>query len=161
MDYYSISDNGDREKILATVVSCLYAFFNEYPGVYVYATGSTPVRTRLYRIGISKHYKLIEDDFNVFGELERRLGTFSKKQTIQSIYGIFKTQRMKLLNISKIDTKRKPVVTIDESLDSCIDMVSNNKKNKQANRMLAKNNFFEKMKGKETITPPRTNSKGK
>lgn len=80
LDYYSISDNGDREKILATVVSCLFAFFNEYPGVYVYATGSTPVRTRLYRIGISKYFERMETDFNIFGELEDDWERFQKNR---------------------------------------------------------------------------------
>ena len=84
LDYYSISDNGDRDKILATVVSCLYAFFNEYPKVYVYATGSTPVRTRLYRMGMSKYYDQMEADFNVFGELDDDWERFEKNKSYKA-----------------------------------------------------------------------------
>ena len=46
----AISNNGDSEKVLATVVSALYAFFDKHPDSFVYATGSTKSRTRLYRI---------------------------------------------------------------------------------------------------------------
>ena len=52
----AISNNGDSEKVLATVVSALYAFFDKYPAAFVYATGSTKTRTRLYRMGITKYY---------------------------------------------------------------------------------------------------------
>ena len=36
-----ISNNGDSEKVLATVVASLYAFTDKYPDVWIYATGST------------------------------------------------------------------------------------------------------------------------
>lgn len=39
LDYYNISDNGDRDKILATVVSCIYAFIAEYPDAFIYTIG--------------------------------------------------------------------------------------------------------------------------
>lgn len=53
LDDMSISNNGDSEKVLATVVATLYAFFDSHPDAYVYATGSTESRTRLYQMGIS------------------------------------------------------------------------------------------------------------
>ena len=34
------TNNGDGQKVLATVVSTLYDFTNRYPNVYVFATGS-------------------------------------------------------------------------------------------------------------------------
>lgn len=37
----TISNNGDSEKILATVVALVYAFTNKNPDVWIYATGST------------------------------------------------------------------------------------------------------------------------
>jgi hypothetical protein len=55
IDYYSITYNGDRDKILATVVACLFSFFKYNPKAWVYAYGSTAARTSLYRIGISNH----------------------------------------------------------------------------------------------------------
>ena len=43
-----VTDNGDTEKVLATVVSAIYAFADYYPDSWIYATGSTVSRTRLY-----------------------------------------------------------------------------------------------------------------
>lgn len=69
---------------MATVVSCLYAFFNEYPNAYVYATGSTPIRTRLYRMGMVKYFEQMEADFNVFGELEDDWERFEKNKSYKA-----------------------------------------------------------------------------
>jgi hypothetical protein len=65
----AISNNGDSEKVLLTVASALYAFFDKHPDVFVYATGSTAARTRLYRMGITKFYKEIIADFQLFGQI--------------------------------------------------------------------------------------------
>jgi hypothetical protein len=70
IDYYSISANGDRDKILATVVACIFSFFKYNPKAWVYTYGSTPARTRLYRMGISNHLDATIEDFEIFGELE-------------------------------------------------------------------------------------------
>lgn len=64
-----ITNNGDAEMVLATVVAAVYAFTDKYPDVWVYATGSTKTRTRLYRMGINKYLKEVKKDFLVFGEL--------------------------------------------------------------------------------------------
>jgi hypothetical protein len=48
LDDLAISNNGDTAKVLGTVVAALYAFFSKNPEALVYATGSTPARTRLY-----------------------------------------------------------------------------------------------------------------
>jgi hypothetical protein len=48
IDDLEVSNNGDTEKVLATVVATLYAFFDQHPDAFVYATGSTKARTRLY-----------------------------------------------------------------------------------------------------------------
>lgn len=41
-----LTNNGDSTKTLATVASTVYAFTGKYPEAWVYATGSTAVRTR-------------------------------------------------------------------------------------------------------------------
>ncbi|MES2772981.1 MAG: hypothetical protein V4722_02265 [Bacteroidota bacterium] len=64
-----ITDNGDSEKILATVVSALYSFSEHYPAAWVYATGSTKSRTRLYRMGINKYIEFVNADFELFGQI--------------------------------------------------------------------------------------------
>ena len=69
IDDLSVSDNGDTEEVLATVVNAVYTFFNEYPDVFVYATGSTKARTRLYRMGIVRFYEEMKKDFYLYGRI--------------------------------------------------------------------------------------------
>jgi len=63
-----ISNNGDSEKVLATVVATVYAFTDRYPDTWIYATGSTKSRTRLYRMGITRFISEVKDDFEILGE---------------------------------------------------------------------------------------------
>ena len=72
-DDTSISNNGDTEKVLATVAATVYSFTNRYPDALVFATGSTSVRTRLYRMGISKNLEELKERFNVFGMLDNNV----------------------------------------------------------------------------------------
>ncbi|MEY2830093.1 MAG: hypothetical protein RIQ33_1951 [Bacteroidota bacterium] len=67
IDDNSITNNGDSQKILATVASTIYAFTEKYPSAWIFATGSTSVRTRLYRMGISTNIEEIKIDFDVYG----------------------------------------------------------------------------------------------
>ena len=62
-----ITNNGDSLKVLATVASTVYAFTEKYPQAWIFATGSTAVRTRLYRMGITNNLAEISEDFLVFG----------------------------------------------------------------------------------------------
>jgi hypothetical protein len=73
-----ISNNGDSEKVLATVVATLYAFIDKHQEAMVYATGSTKSRTRLYRMGITKYLDEIKEDFEIYGELENGWEEFRK-----------------------------------------------------------------------------------
>lgn len=68
IDDLAISNNGDSEKVLATVIAALYAFFDRYTDAFVYATGSTRARTRLYRMGIARFYDEMKADFYLFGQ---------------------------------------------------------------------------------------------
>ena len=62
-----VTNNGDGLKVLATVVSTLYAFTGKYPHANVFATGSNEVRTRLYRMGITNNLEELKKDFFVYG----------------------------------------------------------------------------------------------
>jgi len=73
-----ISNNGDSEKVLATVVSSLYAFTDKHKDSMIYATGSSKSRTRLYRMGITKYLSEIENDFVIYGETEIGWEIFKK-----------------------------------------------------------------------------------
>ena len=68
----------DTEKVLATVVSSVYAFTKDNPENIIYATGSTGARNRLYRIGISKHYDDAIKDFDIYGLRDEEWVKFEK-----------------------------------------------------------------------------------
>jgi hypothetical protein len=74
-----VSNNGDSEKVLATVVSTVYAFSDKYPDSWIFATGSTKSRTRLYRIGITKYIDEIKNDFELYGLNENEWELFKKE----------------------------------------------------------------------------------
>jgi hypothetical protein len=73
-----VSNNSDSDKILATVVATVYAFTDKRPEAWVYATGSTRSRTRLYRMGLTKYLDEILEDFDLYGQKEGEWQVFEK-----------------------------------------------------------------------------------
>ena len=70
------TNNGDRDKVLATVALTVLDFTNIHGNHYIFAEGSSPSRTRLYQIGISRLWNEINDDFDVFGFADNRWQAF-------------------------------------------------------------------------------------
>jgi hypothetical protein len=70
LDDLVVTDNGDFEKVLATVATSVYIFTKEYPESWVLIRGSTPSRIRLYQIGITKYFQEITQEFNILGYFE-------------------------------------------------------------------------------------------
>ena len=66
-----ISNNSDSQKVLATVALAVYKFYERHADSWVFATGTTKSRTRLYRIGIANNLDEIRNDFYVFGFIEK------------------------------------------------------------------------------------------
>jgi 3-dehydroquinate synthetase len=58
-----VTNNGDSEKVLATVAATLYEFTDKFPEAMIFAIGSTKARTRLYKIGITNNINSIKPDF--------------------------------------------------------------------------------------------------
>lgn len=79
-----VTNNGDSEKVLATVASTLYTFTDKFPEAMVFATGSTKARTRLYRIGISNNVEEIQEDFEVFGLADEDWQPFQKQTEFEA-----------------------------------------------------------------------------
>lgn len=67
IDDMARNDNKDRNKILATVVSVVTVFCKVYPEKWILFTGSTPERTRLYRMAITLNYEQLAIDFEIVG----------------------------------------------------------------------------------------------
>ncbi|MVN20833.1 hypothetical protein GO621_04710 [Mucilaginibacter sp. HMF7410] len=79
-----VTNNGDSEKVLATVASTLYTFTDKFPQAMVFAIGSTKARTRLYRLGISNNVEEIEEDFEVFGLVDKNWQPFEKQTEFEA-----------------------------------------------------------------------------
>ena len=62
-----VSNNEDRDIVLATVANTIVEFCNHYGNHYIYAKGSTTARTRLYQMGIAGLWDEISKDFDVYG----------------------------------------------------------------------------------------------
>ncbi|MFC6223972.1 DUF6934 family protein [Hymenobacter artigasi] len=79
LDDLAVSNNGDSDKVLATVVDTVYAFCYRYPEAWVFAAGSTPARTRLYRMGLNRFYDEAVDTFIVYGLLNDEWEEFRRQ----------------------------------------------------------------------------------
>lgn len=90
-----ITDNGDSEKVLATVVAAVYAFCDRFPDAWIYATGSTAARTRLYRMGINKYYDIVYADFEIFGQTYSEWERYVKGKDYQAFVIQRKTHKFK------------------------------------------------------------------
>lgn len=66
VDDLKISDNGDRNKILATILKVVKAYTDKFPERYVIFKGSTEHRTRLYRMAIGLHLEELSSMFEIY-----------------------------------------------------------------------------------------------
>ena len=69
LDGTEISDNGDRNKVLATVALTAFIFIENYPDKRIYLTGSDKIRTRLYQMAINHAYEQLSEMFIIYGDL--------------------------------------------------------------------------------------------
>ncbi len=73
-----ITNNDDSQKVLATVAATVYVFTDKNPDSWVFATGLTKARTRLYRMGITNNIIEIRKDFDVYGLINDNWERFKK-----------------------------------------------------------------------------------
>jgi hypothetical protein len=67
IDDNTVTNNQDRDIVLATVANTIVEFCYYYGNHYIYAKGSTASRTRLYQMSIAGLWKEISEDFEVYG----------------------------------------------------------------------------------------------
>jgi hypothetical protein len=93
LNVHSISNNGDRNKVLSTVCQAIELYLKKYPTKIVYFKGSTEERTRLYRIIISNNLKHFDLHYDILSEQESDFVAFrsniiarfcSQKKTVNS-----------------------------------------------------------------------------
>lgn len=85
IDDYSISDNGDRNKILATVAFAADVYLNKYPEKWIYFKGSTDERTRLYRMAIGLNFEELAMKFDFYAEQADGIIPFRKNIEVKGI----------------------------------------------------------------------------
>jgi hypothetical protein len=61
------SNNGDMKKVLSTVANTVYDFTEHYPNQFIFAHGSTPIRTKLYQRKIIQMLPIISTEFDIYG----------------------------------------------------------------------------------------------
>ena len=74
-----VSNNKDRNMVLATVAQTVLEFSNHHGKYFIYVKGSTPVRTRLYQMGVSGIWDEIKEDFELYGLKDGEWKEFEKK----------------------------------------------------------------------------------
>lgn len=75
---FSVSNNADTEKILATVAHIAHNFTEIYLSTAIFIKGTTPARTRLYQMKISEHWNTIKTLFEVQGLRKEQWELFQK-----------------------------------------------------------------------------------
>ena len=64
------TNNGDKDKILATVAITALSFFEKHPDTIIYFEGSSPSRVRTYQMALNRHSEILEKDFLIRGYIE-------------------------------------------------------------------------------------------
>lgn len=88
----AISNNGDRQKILATVASAVLEFTLFSPDAIIHAKGATPARTRLYQMGIALHFPEIIKLFHIKGLKNGTWETFKSGKNYEAFL-LFQNKR--------------------------------------------------------------------
>jgi hypothetical protein len=69
---YSISDNGDRNKILSTIAAVVDLYTRRHPNRMIYFRGSTKERTRLYRMAVGINLEELSLTFEIYAEIDKQ-----------------------------------------------------------------------------------------
>jgi hypothetical protein len=67
IDDCTVSDNKDRNRILATVLQAINDVTIKHAGKDIFFSGTTPERSRLYRMAINLHFEILSSNFNISG----------------------------------------------------------------------------------------------
>ena len=84
VDDYVISNNGDRNKLLATIFDVVYRYTKKYPGRWIFFKGSTKSRTRLYRMAIGLNLEELSRVFDIYAINQFSLTPFRKNMEVNS-----------------------------------------------------------------------------
>ncbi len=68
LDDLKTSNNGDRNKVLATILRVVDFYTKLFPERWLYFKGSTENRTRLYRMAVSLHLEELSEKFEILAD---------------------------------------------------------------------------------------------
>ena len=87
-----ISNNHDLLKVMSTIVTIVYYFFDKNPAAMLKIEGVDSKRRRLYNSIFKRKYKDLKEDFQIYGITEnRKLEEYNPNQ----FYQIFEIQKKK------------------------------------------------------------------
>lgn len=72
------TNNLDTDKVITTVAATVIDFRKLHPNSFIFVKGSSAARTRLYQIGICKHWHIISLEFAVEGLYKGQWAPFEK-----------------------------------------------------------------------------------
>ena len=70
IDDLIVNNNKDRDKVLATVAAIVDDFTLHHPDRFIFFSGSTPGRTRLYRMALTINYPYLSGIYHIWGLFE-------------------------------------------------------------------------------------------
>ncbi|HEY8897670.1 MAG TPA: hypothetical protein VIM79_22750, partial [Niastella sp.] len=83
-DDLKMSDNGDRNKILATVYYVVDIYTKKHPERWILFSGNTKGKTRLYRMAIGLHLEELSNKFEIFGFVGENLVLFARNMDVDA-----------------------------------------------------------------------------
>ncbi|WP_419541755.1 DUF6934 family protein [Pasteurella oralis] len=83
IDDKSVTNNGDMETTLRTVAQAAEDFFELHRSAVIFFQGSTPSRTRLYRMMLNKYYDDISIQFDILGICDNGLKKLKKGSSVK------------------------------------------------------------------------------
>ncbi len=83
----TIGNNGDRDKILASVAYTVEIYLGKYPERWVYFRGNTSGKTRLYRMAVGLNIDELVLKFDIYAEQVDGIVPFQKNVPLLGILG--------------------------------------------------------------------------
>jgi hypothetical protein len=82
-----VTNNGDGEKVLATVAGIIYDFTARFLKAAIFIQGTTASRTRWYQMGIGRNWEEIGRIFDIYGRRNNQWERFKKGSNYEAFIG--------------------------------------------------------------------------
>ena len=79
------SNNGDRNRIFATVGSAVLDFCKNHPNARIFAQGNTEAKQLIYRAEVAKNLEEVNKHFVVYGLIDHEWEVFKKNKKYKAL----------------------------------------------------------------------------